>query len=171
MAKADPPKKEKNTVGQAGLIGGGSYLNKLGTIAQGPYINAYSRGFRTPNRPLYFKPGKGRVMGSAAWNNYIWRAEGYADIAWKSKRAINSDMAPAYNWKATEKVGKLRKVGKAMRVLGKASSGIGTAWALYDAYKWGEQWHKDNPDYAKQTNKIYGVDLSTNKPGKYGVDY
>ena len=141
MAKADPPKKEKNIVGQAGLIGGGSYLNKLGNIAKGPYTGSFYTGFKTPGRPLYFKPGKGVVKGSQAFNNFVWLAESAADAAVKNRININADISPGYDWKKTTKVGNIRTAGKALRVLGKASTGIGTAWMAYDAAKW----VKDNP--------------------------
>jgi hypothetical protein len=47
---------------------------------------------------------------------------------------------------ASSSTGSLTKTAiTAGKFAGKAFSGVGTAWALYDATAWSAQWHKDNP--------------------------
>lgn len=161
-------KKKKQAGIASGLVAGGSYLNKLGNIAKGPYTGAFYTGFKTANRPLYFKPGKGIVTGSKAFNNAVWWAESYADSAVKNRININADISSGYDWKKTAKVKNIRTAGKVMRTIGKTANVVGLGLIAYDATKWSMQWHKDNPGYSEQKYKAYGLDI--NKPGKYGVD-
>ena len=121
----DGNSKKKKAVTASSLIAGGSYLNKLGNIAKGPYVGGHSTGFSKPNRPLYFKPGKGVVKGSQAFNNAVWRAEAAADSAVRNRININADISPGYDWKKTAKVKNIRTAGKVMRTIGKTSNIIG----------------------------------------------
>ena len=117
--------KKKQAGIASGLVAGGSYLNKLGNIAKGPYTGAFYTGFKTANRPLYFKSGKGIVKGSQAFNNAVWQAEVYADQAVRNRININADISPGYDWKKTAKVKKIRTAGKVMRTIGKTANVVG----------------------------------------------
>ena len=55
--------------------------------------------------------------------------------------------------------------------IGRIANPVGAALIAYDATKWAMQWHKDNPDHLEKKYSSSYLDLSTNKPGKYGVDY
>ena len=159
------PNKKKNVA----FIVGGTYADKIGKIAKGKPTK--SGVFLNPNRPLYFKSGAGKVMGSKAINNAVWFAESAADSAFKNRIKINADIAPGYDWTKAAKVNKIRTAGKVLSTIGKTANIVGVALAAGEGIYKGTKRALDNPSFHKgKAGKSY-LDLSVKKPGKYGVDY
>ncbi len=48
-------------------------------------------------------------------------------------------------------------VGKGALKLASGANVVGAAWMAYDAMKWAQQWHKDNPDYKNKKYNKYGT--------------
>ena len=116
---------KKRTAQGTGLVAGGTYTNKIGKILKG--VPTKSGKYLNPNRPLYFKPGAGKLRGSHALNNKVWHAESAADSALKNRIKINADISPGYDWTKTAKVQKMRTAGKILTKIGKTANVIGLA--------------------------------------------
>tara|TARA_R100001129_G_scaffold66150_1_gene45165 strand:- start:11229 stop:12203 length:975 start_codon:yes stop_codon:yes gene_type:complete len=103
----------------------------------------------------------------------------YPDTKWR-KKWIGTQHVPqgsrlgqAITSRGTPEVAKMvRKAKPVLKAVGKVGtglSGVGTAWAAYDAIKWAQQWHEENPGAVLKLKEEAKFQPGTS--GKYGVDY
>ena len=124
------------------------------TIA-GAYEKVISRQYPkyTGPKPPYTNPRGGgnpgayiRVQGHPmrAAGKFSTIPEGYL------VNLSNQKHLAARTARVAKGVAKVAKVGR-------IATPVGAAMATYDAMKWSKDWHKNNPDYAKQKYKKYGT--------------
>ena len=103
----------------------------------------------------------------------------YPDTKWR-KKWIGTQHVPqgsrlgqAITSRGTPEVAKMvRKAKPVLKAVGKVGtglSGVGTAWAAYDAIKWAQQWHEENPGAVLKLKEE--AKFQPGSAGKYGVDY
>jgi hypothetical protein len=103
----------------------------------------------------------------------------YPDTKWR-KKWIGTQHVPqgsrlgqAITSRGTPEVAKMvrraKPVLKAVGKVGTGLSGVGTAWAAYDAIKWAQQWHEENPGAVLKLKEE--AKFQPGSAGKYGVDY